>query len=351
MSGRRANIIGPGLIGGSVGLALRARGWLVSGDDANPDHLDAAIEHGAIDKVGLEPDAEITFVCTPASSVAAEAQRALDLTTGIVTDVGSVKASICAGVRHPRFVGGHPMAGSEQDGVKAAWSDMFSGAVWVLTPTEETADSTYTETRRIVREFGADVVSMKPEDHDTVVALVSHVPHLTAATLMRQAASSSEQHQVLLRMAAGGFRDMTRIASGHPNIWPDICAENSVAITAALDELIYSLSRVREIVARSDRAALLDMLSDARAARVSLPTGLPEGVELAEVRVVISDKPGQLARLMTLAPEVNIYDFEIAHSTEGREGVGIMVVERSSLSGFLEKLGDAGYSVSFRQLS
>src|SRR5207248_5859232 len=144
----------------------------------------------------------------------------------------------------------------------------------------------------IVTSLGADVVALPPHRHDALVAVVSHVPHLTAATLMRLAADRSEEHGSLLRLAAGGFRDMTRIAAGHPGIWPDICADNRDAIVATLDTLLAALGRMRQTVATGDRAALVGALERARVARVNLPTRAPRPEDVAEVRVPVPDRAG-----------------------------------------------------------
>lgn len=350
-TGRRATVIGTGLIGGSIGMALRNNGWIVSGEDLDPDRTADALACGAIDHVGLDAASEITFVATPVNHVAEQVERALVRTAGVVTDVGSVKGEIAAAVSDSRFVPGHPMAGSEQEGLKGAAASMFNGAVWVLTPGTTTAEHAYLKVGEVVRLLGADVLSLRPDQHDLVVALVSHVPHLTAASLMCLADEAATEHQVLLRMAAGGFRDMTRIASGHPGIWPDICVQNSDAITSSLDSLIAALTDVRDMVADGDKSKLLNVLGQAREARVNLPTGVPADLALVEVRVTIPDRAGELARLTTLAPEVNIYDFEIAHSSEGNQGVGIMVIAAEQAEGFISQLETAGYSPSTRPLS
>ncbi len=201
--------------------------------------------------------------------------------------------------------------------------------MWVLTPTASTGDDAFTSVRALVSSFGADVVALAPDRHDALVAVVSHVPHLTAATMMRLAATRSEEHRAVLRLAAGGFRDMTRIAAGHPGIWPDICAENAPAILDTLDRLIAGLQTMRSIVAEEDRAGLLAALQQARDARVNLPGRVAEApAELSEVRVPVPDRPGVIAEVATLAAEldVNIYDLEIAHSAEGDRGVLILIV-------------------------
>ena len=134
-SARRALVVGSGLIGGSIGLALRAQGWHVTGRDVDESRGARAVELGALDDVGDDPDAEITFVATPVGSIAREARTALR-GSGVVTDVGGVKAPVVSAIADPRFVGGHPMAGSERNGPLAARADLFDGATWVLSPTD-----------------------------------------------------------------------------------------------------------------------------------------------------------------------------------------------------------------------
>ncbi|MDQ1395990.1 MAG: prephenate dehydrogenase [Acidimicrobiaceae bacterium] len=349
---RRAAIVGTGLIGGSIGMALRRRGWHVTGTDRDQDRAALAQKLGALDAVGIDPDAEITFVATPVSAVAAEATAALGR-GGIVTDVGSVKGPIVAAVAHPRFVGGHPMAGSEQEGVDGADPELFEGATWVLTPTAGTDSSAFLEVRAVVAALGASAVAVEPERHDELVALVSHVPHLTAATLMGLAADTSEEHATLLRLAAGGFRDMTRIAAGHPGIWPDICAENRDAVVATLDRLLAALGEMRTTVAAADRAGLLATLERARTARINLPTRAPKPEDVAEVRVPVPDRPGVLAEVTTLAGEldVNIWDLEIAHSAEGDRGVLLLVVDARHTDLVRGALLARGYRPSVQRLT
>ncbi|HEX9260605.1 MAG TPA: prephenate dehydrogenase/arogenate dehydrogenase family protein, partial [Acidimicrobiales bacterium] len=314
---RRANVVGLGLIGGSVAKALRARGWVVHGADTDPARVDRAIRTGVVDGGGIDRTSEITFVAVPVRGVAAAVQRSLQETAGLVTDVGSVKGPIVAEVDDARFVGGHPMAGSEQEGLDGADADMFEGAVWVLTPTASTSDAAFAAVAGVVASLGAEVVALPPDRHDALVAVVSHVPHLTAATLMTLADQRAEEHAALLRLAAGGFRDMTRIASGHPAIWPDICAQNRDAIVQSLDGLIGGLRSVRDVVAADDREGLLDLLQRARAARANLPSRVAaRPADLSEVRVPVPDRPGAAAEVFTLAAElgVNVYDFEVFHS-------------------------------------
>ena len=351
---RRANVVGTGLIGGSIGLALVRAGWIVTAHDADPDRTRRAVELGAAQYEGTDPEAEITFVATPVGSSVEAIETALIDTSGLVTDVGSVKTVVSDAIADRRFVAGHPMAGNELSGVDGADADLFDGAIWVLCPTPGTADEqAFSTVRAIIGDLGADVVALTPERHDELVAVVSHVPHLTAATLMALASDRSVEQGTLLRLAAGGFRDMTRIAAGHPGIWPDICVTNRDAIAAVLDELILRLQRVRNEVASGDRDGLAAGLDRARAARTNLPARGVHPEELCEVRLAIPDRPGELARVVEIAgdADVNVYDIEIAHGSEGDRGVLIMVVEDDAAGPFVDILRRFDYRPRTRRLS
>ena len=352
MADGRANIIGTGLIGGSIGLALRRAGWHVTGSDADPSRPARAMELGALDAAGFDADAAITFVAVPVQSIPDLARRALTETKGFVTDVGSVKGSVVDAVDDARFVGGHPMAGSEQDGLEGADADVFEGAVWVLTPTATTSDEAFAAVRAAITSMGADVVALSPERHDALVAVVSHVPHLTAATLMHLADERAEEHRALLRLAAGGFRDMTRIAAGHPGIWPDICAENRVAIVDMLDRLIAGLTDMRDVVDKGDREGLLGVLERAHTARRNLPARITHPDEVTELRIPVPDRAGVLADVTTLAAEldVSIADLEIAHSSEGDRGVLIILVPSDRAERLHGGLLARGYRPALRTL-
>jgi prephenate dehydrogenase len=350
---RRANVIGLGLIGGSVALGLRRRGWHVTGDDIAGSVVDVAKERDVIDAVGLDPQAELTVVAVPVLAAADQIKRALAETVGAVTDVGSVKGAICQSCTDRRFVGGHPMAGSELDGLDGAQSDLFEGAVWVLTPTTDTDDAVLGRVAAVVTSLGAEAVAIAPERHDQLVAVVSHVPHLTAATLMGLANDRAEEHAALLRLAAGGFRDMTRVASGSPAIWLDICAENRGAVVEALDQLIDGLRDMREVIDTEDREGLHTRLSAARAARANLPTRVVHPDELAEFRIPIPDRAGAAAEVFTLAAElsVNIASFEVVHVAESNRGVAVVLVDRAVVDVYRGGLIARGFRPAVQSLS
>jgi prephenate dehydrogenase len=356
---RRVAVLGTGLIGGSIGLALTKSGAHVVGYDADADTLERAVAIGAVSEAADTLDAvlrdvDLAVVALPVGRVADVVIDALDAGAPVVTDVGSAKSSIVRTVEAARpdlgarFVGGHPMAGSEQDGLDGASAELFAGATWVLTPTSSTDPRAHTAVRALVASLGAEIVEVAPEHHDALVAIVSHVPQLAATTLMDVAATSGEEHATLLRLAAGGFRDMTRIAAGHPGIWPDICVANRDAIVEALDQYLASLVQVRELVAGGDGDKLLDVLERARAARRSLPKGAALVGPLVELRVPVPDRPGVLAEITTLAGRlgVNIADLELAHSMEGDAGVLVMIVAEAGVDTFEQRLQEAGYTVA-----
>ena len=345
----RAMIFGTGLIGGSVGLALRQRGWSVSGVDAADGVAARAVEIGALSAEGVDHRADLVVVATPvhvAGKIIADILDSPEWAPGtVITDVGGVKGPLVASVDHPFFVGGHPMAGSEQVGLDGASGDLFVGATWVLTPTAVTDSGAYTRVRNVLVDLGANVVALDPSHHDALVAVVSHVPHLTAATLMDLAAGLGQEHAALLQLAAGGFRDMTRIAAGQPAIWPDICDDNADAIVATLDLLIDALGAMRTRVAEHDHDSLLAVLGRAASARRALSERAPQPEELVEVRIPVPDRPGVIAEIAVLAAElgVNIVDLEIAHSVDGDRGVAILVVDQLSAPTLVTTLSDRGY--------
>jgi prephenate dehydrogenase len=360
----RVAVIGTGLVGGSIGLASKEHGHEVVGYDHDRDRSARALELGAVDRVApsLEQavgSVDLVFVAVPVHAIAATVSAALAAGAPLVTDVGSVKGTIIddvfagSGEAAAGFVGGHPMAGSEQDGVDAARADLFVGAAWVLTPTSATGEAQFTTVRNLVRDFGAEVVSVTPSDHDVLVSFVSHVPQLAASTLMDVATTREAEHRALLRLAAGGFRDMTRIAASHPAIWLDILTSNREAILAALDAYLSALGDARDLVARGDRDELAKLLERARAARRNLPVGASLMGDLVELLVPVPDRPGVLAEVTTTAGRlgVNVANIEIAHSVEGSGGVLELTIGEADAAAFESALRELGYHTTRRELS
>lgn len=353
---RRVQIVGLGLIGSSVALALKHAEWHVTGRDRDEARAARALELGVVDALGSDLDAELAVIATPVASIPAIAEElfATSLRSDlVVTDVGSVKGPVSAAIASRRFVGGHPMAGSEQEGPDGADADLFLGATWVLTPTATTDADAFALVREIVISLGADVVALEPDRHDALVAVVSHVPHLIAANLMALAADASIEHAALLRLAAGGFRDMTRIAAGEPAIWPDIFCDNADAVLEVLDALLARLRLARELVADRDREGLLQLLEYAKSARRNLPSRVVRPEAITECRMVITDRPGELAEVTAAlgGAGVNIWDIEIAHSAEGPRGVLVVSISTEDQERARQVLLGRGFRPSMRSIS
>jgi prephenate dehydrogenase len=349
-----AHVVGLGLVGGSVALGLRAAGWRVTGEDRDGATASDAVARGVVEDLARGHAPDVVVVAVPSSDVVAVVteQLAAGPDDVVVTDVAGVKAPLVDGVEDPRYVGGHPMAGSEQSGLHGARADLFVGATWVLTPTEATTPERYARLVGMVRDLGATALALRAQDHDRLVAMVSHVPHLVAGAMMNEAAQLAESDAALLRLAAGGFRDMTRVAAGHPAIWPDVCVDNRDAILAGLASLRGRLAVLEAAIAGKDRATILAQLSAASAARRNLPTSTPDPTELSVLRVPVPDRPGVLAEVTTVASEanLNIYDLEIAHSQEGASGVLIMVLDADGATALAERLESRGLRTAVEPL-
>ena len=333
-----------------MALALAETGWRVSGTDLDDAVVATALEAGVIDGTAVTEEHSLIVVATPAGTVAATVTALLANSTNealIVTDVAGVKSAIVAAVHDPRFLAGHPMAGSELRGLAGARADLFRGCTWVLTPTAATKPATYTTLHGVLRELGANVVAVAPDDHDRLVAVASHVPHLLAGALMNEATRVAEQDAVLLQLAAGGFRDMTRVAAGDPAIWPDVLFENREAVSQSLQALEDRLAALREALNTDDHDALAGDLRRAASARRQLPGRALDSDNLAYLRVAVSDQPGVLAAVTRTASEllVNIFDIEIAHGIEGAGGTLLLAVDARQAASFSDALRTKGYQV------
>jgi prephenate dehydrogenase len=339
-----------GLIGSSVALALAEVGWDVTGTDLDATVVDAALDMGVIVGTERSDDDVLVVIATPASVVAGVANAVLQSSSDkllVVTDVAGVKGAIVIGVSDPRFLAGHPMAGSELRGLAGARADLFRGCTWVLTPTTATKPETYGTLHGVLRELGANVVAVDASDHDRLVAVASHVPHLLAGALMNEASRVAEEDTVLLQLAAGGFRDMTRVAAGDPSIWPDVLFENRDAISQSLQSLEERLATLRAALNSGDHDTVAKDLLSAASARRQLPGRALNSENLAYLRVAVSDQPGVLAAVTMAASEmlVNIYDIEIAHGIEGSSGTLLLAIDARQADLFSQALTEKGYQV------
>ena len=277
----RVAVIGVGLIGGSFALALKKAGMCgtVVGVGRNAENLRVALERGAIDEIGPSAtdaarDADLVLVAVPVlqmfhvfSSIAGVVRA-----DAIITDAGSTKQDVVATARRAlgdalaRFVPAHPIAGAEHSGAAAAQAGLFEGKRVVIAPLAETAPDALEHAEDAWRACGARLFRMTPEEHDRVFAAVSHLPHLLAYALVRDIAARENSAQ-LFGYAAGGFRDFTRIASSHPEMWRDICVANKDALLAEIDRYAAQLASLRPLIERCDSRALERLFSEARDAR------------------------------------------------------------------------------------
>lgn len=258
-------ILGIGLIGGSYGLAMRKRGLAdhIVGCARSRRTLEAALRLGAADEVTSDPreacrQAELVILAPPPAAVATLAHAAADAAPcdAVVTDAASVKHAIVTALdpvfgSPSRFVGGHPMAGSERAGVENASADLFVGAPYLLTPTPNTSRSALARVREIAIELGARVMELDPQEHDREIALVSHVPHLAAAAVARVACVSDRAPDI----HGAGLADTTRVAEGDPDLWTDILMSNGEAVAAGIDSLCSELDTLRRLLGMRDIAA------------------------------------------------------------------------------------------------
>lgn len=323
-------IIGVGLIGGSLGLALKASPEVerVIGVDEE-DTIEQAVAMGAIDSGGkLElacGDADIIFLCTPIGTfgeIIAEIKTKIK-PGAILSDVGSTKQEVMRIFTelpdNVYKIGGHPMAGSEIKGINGADRYLFENAAYILTPAPGTPDIIIGFMQQLLSSTGARIKLLTAERHDELVAAISHIPHLVAAALVNLTRGEEEQ----LMMAAGGFRDTTRIASSNPELWENIIFSNQDLIVDKLGVLIQDLIKLKEAIRNGDREKVVQELSCAKDTRDRIPLvhrGIMPG--FSDIVCIVPDKPGIIARLGSILSEkdVNIVDIEILRVREGDGG-------------------------------
>ncbi|HWG85543.1 MAG TPA: prephenate dehydrogenase/arogenate dehydrogenase family protein [Deinococcales bacterium] len=356
-------IVGVGLIGGSIGLGLRGRFLAreVVGLDRDPEALTTALGLGVIDTAHVEAgawlrDADLVVLATPVRSLPAVARAVVPYAGAdtVFTDVGSVKAPVLAALEGVpgltgRLVGGHPMAGSERAGVQNAHAGLLENAVWVLTPGSTTGPGALQRVRTLVEQLGAAPVTLDPEAHDRLVATISHLPYLSALSLARLVGRHEERDGLAL-LAAGGFRDLTRVASGDPRMSVDMVVENRAALRDAVRRYRDELAVVERLL--DDPAELLEAASEGKRARDSLPVVrrslLPA---LHDLMVAVPDRPGELARITSLLGDggVNIKDIEVLAIRDQGGSIRVGFAEGDEVARARTILEGAGYSVRGRQ--
>lgn len=326
-----------GLIGGSIALAIRQ----ISPDTKIVAYarrqatLDEALAAGAIDegttKIDeLFSDCDIIFLCAPVAinnKFLTELKPIISEKT-IITDIGSVKGSIHEAVtllgldRH--FIGGHPMAGSEKTGFSNANPMLLENAYYILTPTDEVPKEAIEEYTMLVKKIGALPLVLKPNEHDYVTAAISHVPHLVAAALANLVHDHDSKEGTMKLIAAGGFKDITRIASSSPDMWESICMSNAANIADLLDDYISSLQTISKAVREKQKGFTFDLFTASKAYRDSFADA-PKGPikKVFACYVDIPDETGSIASLAALLAEadISIKNIGIVHNREFEEGV------------------------------
>ncbi|HVE91230.1 MAG TPA: prephenate dehydrogenase [Actinomycetota bacterium] len=336
---RRVAVIGTGLIGGSIGLCLRKSGYArVAGYDSAPEASRKAADAGAIDEAAGSlgeacAGADIVVVATPVGQIAETVRQLSSVVEPgvVVTDVGSAKGPVVQeaesvlGPGRP-FVGGHPMAGTEGQGVQAARADLFEGALWILTPTDGTSPQAFGTIAALVTQLGASTLALDPAEHDRLVALVSHLPYLIATTLMEIAGREDDER--VFAAAAGSFRDVTRTAGSSPGVWRDILRANRHALLAQLTTFRSGLATFGQALESEDWQGVDRCIQAARDARARLPAKAGRGPEVpVRIEVTVPDRAGILAEITTGVGElgVNIEDLWMDHTAAG--GVVHIVVD------------------------
>jgi prephenate dehydrogenase len=353
----RVHVVGTGLVGTSLGLALCRLGDDVTLEDISPTHAALARDLGAGRLPDGPVDPDLVVVATPPDVTAACVADALRRwPEAAVTDVASVKGAVLDALRADgadltRYCGSHPMAGRERSGAVSGRHDLFDGRAWVLTPTDETDPGVVALVTAVARSAGAAVSTLDPVHHDSAVAAVSHVPQLAASLV---AARLEGLDEAAVALAGQGLRDVTRIAASDPDLWTQILAGNAPAVREVLTALVADLDRV--VGALDDLSAS----TDAPGARGTLARAIAAGnagqaripgkhgaapTAYTTVRVLIPDEPGQLGRLFADIGTIgtNIEEFHLDHGLGQPFGLAEVDVVPAAAAGLASALADRGW--------
>ncbi len=337
----KIGFIGFGLIGGSLARALKQLdpNYMLIAYDYHKEHpstdLQLALSDRVLDKITTSlqegfPECDIIFLCAPVLSNIEYLKQLKPLLKSacILTDVGSVKGNIHSAVKalglEAQFVGGHPMTGSEKTGYQNSYALLLENAYYILTPTAKTPEWMTKTLYRMVERMGSIPILLEAEEHDRITAAISHVPHIIAAQLVNLVRYADDEAEKMRSLAAGGFKDITRIASSSPVMWQNICLTNATDIKIMLDEYISSLQIASDALASGDGDFLYRMFDTAGEYRSSIPNksiGLLK--KLFEVYLDIRDEAGAIATIATLlaSNQISIKNIGIIHNREFEEGV------------------------------
>lgn len=335
-------IIGLGLIGGSIAKALKEKTdvQIVAMNRSEQSLLDAyhdkVIDEYSISDMSIFKECDIVFICTTVDNIPEYVNKIKPFIKKdcIITDVGSTKKKICdnlSTIDDICFIGGHPMAGSEQTGYKSAKSYLFENAFYILTPTKNTTDEQINKMTEIAKILGATPVVISPEVHDYTVAAISHVPHIIASSLVNTVKNLADDDGYMHSFAAGGFKDITRIASSSPDVWNSICQDNRQPILKVLDTYIETINKIRNSLQNKDN--IYSFFEEARDYRNTFENRNENTVcKYYEIAVDVVDQPGSIATIATLLSVngVNIKNIGIKNTRDYTDGVLYIAFENES---------------------
>lgn len=319
---RKILVAGLGLIGGSLAKAMKKNvDNYIIGYDVNEQSLQFAKAEKFIDEICTDFEAgvqraDIVFLAVPISETLKLMERIDDIPLKdelIVTDVSSVKGSVLEAARKMKndkiiFIGGHPMAGSHKAGVRAAKSHLFENAIYVLTPPENCSNGHIDILKNVLKETKSHFLTLQPEEHDEMTSVISHFPHLIASSLVHQARKWEQVHPYLPELAAGGFRDITRIASSNPKMWQDIFQHNGLKMSRLLQDWINEMVTLKEFLDTNNKERMIKYLAEAKRYRDGLGEKQTRGAlpSYYDVYVDIPDKPGAIASVVQLIADEQI---------------------------------------------
>jgi len=348
-------IVGAGLLGASIGLALQAKGVDVSLADSSPSNLNLAIDYGAGRAAQPGDEPQVIVVCVPpdvtATIVAAELAA---YPNAIVTDVASVKLAPLAeltalGADVSRYIGSHPMAGRERGGAVSARADLFIGRPWVLAGHNGISYRTAGPVEDLALDLGAIPIEMDVAAHDESVALVSHVPQVIASLLASRLRGATDS---AVGLAGQGLRDTTRIASSAPELWVQILAANAAPVsdilTAFKADLEGVISALDDVSATGSRRAIAEALAGGNAGVARIPGKHGQAKHFSQITVIVNDKPGELARLLTEIGElgVNMEDLRLEHSPKAQIGLAEISVVPEAEESLVRELEARGWKIA-----
>ncbi|MCM1541979.1 MAG: prephenate dehydrogenase [Blautia sp.] len=366
MSHLTCGFIGLGLIGGSIARALKQSvpEVRIVAYDLNRASLELALEQHIVDVAAARIDdgfscCDYIFLCAPVQKNDANLAMVKKVIAPdcLLTDVGSVKTAIHAAVRRAGlehcFIGGHPMAGSERTGFINSKASLLENIYYILTPTDRVPPKKLEDYRRLVEKMGAIPLVLDYERHDYVTAAISHLPHVVASSLVNLVRDSDSADGIMKMVAAGGFKDITRIASSSTVMWQQICLTNTTNISKLLGDYIDALSRIKATLDDRDQDGLYDFFDSARIYRDSFISASSGPLKRSfSISVDIADKAGALASIVTLLSEhkLSIKNIGITHNRETEDGVLQMeFYDEPSLLAAVALLEGEGYSPRIRQ--